>query len=153
MRERRILAPGASGAQLVLRVSRALAAVVRRVGRRGVVSVLALARRALSNTSAQDNRTCPPVRLSHRSHGLTTVVAPVSEAIDRFPLDRYEAYMAQSRARHASVVHGCKSDLGPTAKVFGLPEEARVSLLLVCRHADARAKSPEEGPWRGVAPI
>jgi hypothetical protein len=36
------------------------------------------------------------------------------------------------------VVHGCKSDLGPAARLFGVPEEARVSLLLVCRPADTR---------------
>jgi hypothetical protein len=154
MRERQIVVRDTPGRQLIWRVWGGLVAVVKRVRRRGMASVLALTGRPASPTPSARRQTCSSARLSRLTNGSTTLVGPVSEPIDRFPLARYEAYMAESRTRDVSVVHGCVSDLGPTAAFFGVPEEARVSRLLISRRGGAGAlPSSSQRPRRGSAQV
>jgi hypothetical protein len=116
----------------VLRVSRGLAGIVRRAGRRGIAATLLLARRPPRDQQAETRQKCPPSHLTHRCHGRTTVVA-LPDVVERFPIERYERLIAASPAQWASVMHCWTGDRGLTAHFFGVPNDAEVDHLLVYR--------------------
>jgi hypothetical protein len=86
--------------------------------------------------------------VASRCAGQTTIVAATTDALRPFPLERYDAYIAATAARDASLLHVCTGDQRLTARFVGVTDEADPALVLVRRCAPGQTRAAISRPRR-----